>query len=141
MKIKTLKIKAGQNDQEIALSDYFEAYPTIYNTSASMVKEGNEYYWYICIAFEPKSPYLSFKPKKTVELPAGFEAAIKAYAKENKCNNIRVYNRVMYFSPELLRFTTLNDFKRLRGIGAKTIEQDVDFLTGLLAVIKSFSSY
>lgn len=141
MKIKTLKIKVEQSEQEISLLDYFELNNTIYNTSASMVMEGEDYFWYVLIAFEPKLPFFNYRNKAAAVLPTGFEAALKKYALSTTCNNVRLYNRIMYYSNELVGFTSLDDFKRLRGIGSKTIDQDVTFLTGLLVVIQQFSSH
>ena len=74
--------------------------------------------------------------KESNKLPDDFINAIRQYCVNTKSNSVRVKNCVNYYVEELIHINNLQDFKRLRGLGSKSIFGDNDFLLGLLELTK-----
>ena len=46
MKIKTIKIKVTQDNQDFDLSEFFTGSNTIYSTNAQLIQEADGLYWH-----------------------------------------------------------------------------------------------
>lgn len=142
MKIKTLKIKAEDVEQEYDLAVLLERYCTIYKTEVSLQREKNCLFWYILIMYEPLG-YTFFSnttsTKKTI-LPEGFEQEVLDYIdKNNRLTRPIIMSALKFNLNYLLEIEKLEDFIKCRNIGLKTIIKDKVFFQGLLNVIQKYN--
>lgn len=141
MYVKTFKIKAGLHQHEIALSHLIDTNAIIYNTNSELIKEVEDYYWHIMIVYESKEEKKNTRQERSnteLWLLNDFKNAIKDYSEKNPPTNNRFYNSINYHSENLLTCKVINDFKGIRGIGTKSIEENKDFILGLLNIIKTY---
>jgi phosphoribosyl-ATP pyrophosphohydrolase len=140
MYVKTFKIKAGMHQQEIALSHLIDTNAIIYNTNSELIKEVGDYYWHIMIVYESKEKKIAHQERSNTEqlLLSDFKKAIKQYSEKNPATNNRFNNCINYYSENLLTCKVIKDFKGIRGIGTKSIEENKEFILGLLDIIKTY---
>ena len=65
MKIKTIKIKVTQDNQDFDLSEFFTGSNTIYTTNAQLIQEEDGLYWHAFLLINNKVVIFSF-PKNIV---------------------------------------------------------------------------
>lgn len=141
MKIKTLKIKVEKESHEYVLPGFYAMTNIIYSTSAELIREDGDYYWLVMIAFEPKVTIIPGSSKVTYkQLPTGFKEATQRYINKVPTSKVRVKNCVNLYLEELINVKKMDDFKRIRGLGGKTINEEFNFLSGLLDIIKSYQN-
>ncbi len=68
----------------------------------------------------------------------GYRWAIVNYCLENKSKSTRLKNKVQFYMDQVVFMTKIEDFLKIRGLGLKSIQEDSEFLTGLLEVVKEF---
>jgi hypothetical protein len=136
MKLKTLKLKVTNDQQEYDFSQFLTGSNTVYNTIAHFEKEGDECYWYVLITYEPQG----FIPTPTTKkaLPEGFEQEIKEYTEQNPPKSSRIKNNLMFYVERLIDVKEITDFSMFRNIGKQACANDAEYLTGLLAIIKKY---
>lgn len=141
MKIKTLKIKVEKESQEYVIPGFYAMTNIIYSTSAELIRENDEYYWLVMIAFEPKVNIIPGSSRVTYkQLPPGFKEAAQKYINKEPTSKVRVKNCVNFYLEDLIDIKKMDDFKRFRGLGGKTIHEEFKFLSGLLDIIRSYQS-
>lgn len=140
MKIKTIKVRASNESQDFAISDFYSKNSTIYATSSKLIKEKNEYYWLIMIAYKSVLflPFEGNDSFNSYQLPTGFEQSVMYYVVNTHSNGLRIKNSVSTNLPSLLEINSIHDFKHLRGLGVKTVEENFEFLSGLMDIIKKY---
>jgi|GEM_PF-3647577 len=137
MKIKILKIKVENENQDFDFKDFFVGSNTLYNTTANIVKEDDGLYWHAFITYEPQNNYLSASiPRQEKKLPEGFEEEIRAYLKKEPPKKTRSKNAVLSNIENILNIKETKEFARLRNITEKNVFEDVDFFTAVLEIIK-----
>jgi hypothetical protein len=147
MKIKTLKIKVENENQEFDFADFFEGNYTIYKTEASLQKEKDGYYWHAFITFEPNgaTPYFdaiqnfNILQRKEITLPKGFEDEVNNYLKNNPPKKARSQNLMKCNIEKLWGIENLNDFNKIKNLGKISIREDAVFYQGLLDIIKKYN--
>lgn len=141
MKIKSFKIKVENDIHEYAIPGFYALTNIIYSTNAEIIEINGEYFWLIVILFEPKANIIPGESRyeRYKHLPNGFKEAVQKYVSSEK-PKIRVKNCINCYLDDLLEVKTLEDFKRFRGIGKKSIFDESQFLTGLLEIIRSFQA-
>lgn len=141
MKIKTLKIKVENENNEYAIPGFYALTNIIYSTKAELIREDDVYYWLVMIAFEPKVTIMPGSSKVTYkQLPNGFKEAAQKYINKEPTSKVRVKNCVNFYLEDLIDIKKMDDFKRFRGLGGKTIHEEFKFLSGLLDIIRSYQS-
>lgn len=141
MKIKTLKIKVENENYEYPLPDFYTLANIIYSIRADLIRENDEYYWMIMIVFEPKVDILQGSSKPLYNrLPIGFKEAIDDYILNYNLTNLRVKNCINLYLEDLIEFKQINDFKKIKGLGNKSLFVEYNFLSGLLEIIKGFQT-
>ena len=138
MRIKTLRIKVESNDQDFFVDDFFSCSDTSFTTNAQLVKEGKDYYWHVLIAYADGG---KFKPatKKRVINTSYFDA-ITQLLKENPPKYGLTKNVVGGNMDYIYEFRTIFDFKKLRNFGAKSIENDREFLEKVIEIVIKYNS-
>jgi hypothetical protein len=141
MKIKTLKIKVENNNQEFDFNDFFEGSNTIYKTEASLQKEKDGYYWHAFITYEPKTgiPYYKSIPQKETILPEGFKEEIMIYISNNPTSSTRAKNTISSNMEKVFCMYEFKDFYKLRNLGKKSFEKETDFFKGILDIVKKYN--
>lgn len=141
MKIKTLKIKVENENNEYAIPGFYALTNIIYSTKAELIREDDAYYWLVMIAFEPKVAIMPGSSKVTYkQLPNGFKEAAQKYIIKEPTSKVRVKNCVNFYLEDLIDVKKMDDFKRFRGLGGKTIHEEFKFLSGLLDIIRSYQA-
>ena len=140
MRIKTIKVRASNESRDFAISDFYSQNSTIHSTNSKLIKEHEDYYWLVMIAYESNlpMPLEGYDSSNEYQLPIGFEKSVTQYVINTPSNGVRVKNSVIAYMNSLLIINSINDFKRIRGIGIKTIEEDIEFLSGLLDLIHQY---
>lgn len=127
MRIKTLRLKVESNDQDYFVDDFFSDTASCYTTNAQLVKEGKDYYWHVLIAYDKGGAFKPAVTKKRVINTSYFDA-ITQLLKENPPKYGLTKNVVGGNMDYIYEFRTIFDFKKLRNFGAKSIENDKEFL-------------
>jgi hypothetical protein len=140
MKVKSLKIKISNTPSDVIIPDFISNNNEILGINAEIKEVDGQYFWFVLIAYEPKYDFISgykyiSEPRP---LPARFKEEVIKYTNRHKNLNTRVKNCVKFYLEELIEMKKLDDFKRLRGMGVKSIFIEELFLLGLLEVIKKF---
>lgn len=140
MKIKTIKVRANSDNRDIAISDFYSQNSTIYSTNSKLIKEKDDYYWLVMIAYESNLllPLDGYDSSNNHQLPAGFEQSVMQYVVNAPSNGVRIKNSVSTYLPSLLIINSIHDFKRIRGLGVKTVDENIEFLSGLMDIIKQY---
>ncbi len=140
MRIKTIKVRASNDSRDFAISDFYSQNSTIYSTNSKLIKEKDDYYWLVMIAYESNLllPLEGYNSSNSYQLPAGFEQSVMHYVVNTPSNGVRIKNSVSAYLPSLLEINSINDFKCLRGLGVKTVEENIEFLSGLMDIIKQY---
>jgi hypothetical protein len=141
MKIKTLKIKVESENQEFDFAEFFTGSNTIHDTSASLVKEKDGYYWHAFITYSPKSYDMYARlPKEDKRLPDGFENEIRQYLDNNPPQKLRVRNSVVCSIERLLTVRDMEGFSFLNNVGKTSLKDDTEFFKSLLEIIKKYQT-
>lgn len=140
MKIKTIKVKANTENRDFAISDFYSQNSTIYSTNSKLIKEREDYYWLVMIAYESNLPIPidGYDFSNDYQLPVGFEKSVTQYIINSPSNGVRVKNSVFAYMNSLMIVNSISDFKFIRGIGNKTIEENFEFLSGLIDLINQY---
>lgn len=132
MRIKTLRIKVESNDQDYLVDDFFSNKDNSYTTNAQLVKEGNDYYWHVLITYDIGGVMPT--TKKRVGKTSYFEA-IAQLIKKNPPKYGLTKNVIAGNIDYIYDFRTIYDFKKLRNYGAKSIENDREFLEKVIEIV------
>lgn len=140
MRVKSLKIKINNNSIDAIIPDFICNNNEILAINAEIKEVDGQCFWFVLIAYEPKYDFISgFKHiSEPRPLPIGFKEEVIKYTNRHKNLNTRVKNCIKFYLEELIEMKNLDDFKRLRGMGVKSIFVEELFLLGLLDVIKKF---
>lgn len=140
MKIKSYKIKISNATIDATIPDFVSNNNEILAINAEVREVDGQYFWFVLITYEPKYDFVSgYKHiSEPRPLPVGFKEEVIKYTNRHKKLNTRVKNCVKFYLEELIEMKKLEDFKRLRGMGVKSIFVEEIFLLGLLDVIKKF---
>ena len=88
MKIKTIKIKVTQDNQDFDLSEFFTGSNTIYTTNAQLIQEEDGLYWHAFFTYQQQGGSYLFSKKHSIsnekKAPDGFEEALLEFVKTNK---------------------------------------------------------
>ena len=60
MKIKTIKIKVTQDNQDFDLSEFFTGSNTIYSTNAQLIQEADGLYWHAFFTYQQQGGNFQF---------------------------------------------------------------------------------
>lgn len=140
MRIKTIKVRASNENLDFAISDFYSQNSTIYSTNSKLIKEKDDYYWLVMIAYESNLllPLDGYDSSSNHQLPVGFEQSVMQYVVNAPSNGVRIKNSISTYLPSLLIINSIHDFKRIRGLGVKTVEENIEFLSGLMDIIKQY---
>lgn len=140
MRIKTIKVRASNEGRDFAISDFYSQNSTIYSTNSKLIKEHEDYFWLVMIAYESNlpMPLEGYDSSNEYQLPVGFEKSVTQYIINKHSNGVRIKNSVFAYMNSLMIVNSICDFKRIRGIGIKTIEENLEFLSGLLEIIHQY---
>ena len=138
MKIKTLRIKANEDMQDLDLGAYFENSTTIYSTNAQLVKEKNGYYWHVLFTYKNLELGLLENTHLQKATPAfeAFEKEVKEYTAKHPPLTLAIEAAVLSNLEHSYKAKNLEDFLRYRGIGKNKIEKDSSYFTAILAIAK-----
>ena len=142
MKIKTIKIKVTQDNQEFDLTEFFTGSNTIYTTNAQLIQEEDGLYWHAFFTYQQQGGTFQF-PKKygtTTEktAPDGFEEALLEFIKTKPNIDARTKNSIKCNVDTVFNFEKIEEFKKLRHIGKGSINKEKNFLLELLEFIKNY---
>ena len=137
MNIVTLKIKVDQEHRKIAVSDFFIPNSTLCSTSSKLVKEKNEYYWLVMIAYELDKPRIINQHTSTIHAlyPEDYKKHISHYISTTSSQSSRTKKIMHSFIDYFDMIHSMEDFKGIRGLGKKTMTKDWDFFLGLFQLI------
>lgn len=142
MKIKTIKIKVTQDNQEFDLSEFFTGSNTIYSTNAQLIQEEDGLYWHAFFTY--KNEYGYQIPKMLSKLaeektaPDGFEEALLEFVKTKTNVSRRVKNSINWDSDIVYTFEKIEDFLKLKSLGKGSVNKEKDFLLEVLEFIKKY---
>lgn len=139
MRIKTLRIKVESNDQDYFVADFFSDRDSRYTTNAQLVKEGKDYYWHVLITYDKGGAFKPAATKKRVVNTSYFDA-ITQLLKESPPKYGLTKNVVGGNMDYIYEFRTIFDFKKLRNFGAKSIENDREFLEKVIEIVIKYNS-
>lgn len=140
MNIKTIRVKANVDNQDFTLTDFYAHDSKIYSTNTKLIKEHNEYFWLVMIAYESsKTMPIGVNDSSTdYQLPNSFVNSVTQYIVNKTSNGVRVKYSLYSNIDSLLTINSMNDFLKIPGLGVKTIEQNVEFLSGLIDLINKY---
>jgi hypothetical protein len=140
MRIKLLKIKMDSDLIDVTIPDFTCDNTKILEINAELNMDDGKYYWFVLVAYVPKSIFISETKhdEKNNPLPIGFKREIHRYIDKHKLLKVRVKNCIKGHVNELIEIKKLDDFKKLRGMGVKCIFDEEKFLLGLIEIIKKF---
>lgn len=124
MKIKILKIKIENSNQDFDFADFFEGSNTIFNTNSQLVKEGKDYFWHLLITYEQKYTSFPFTKTEKKKAPIEFEEEILKLIHNFPTKNVRVKNALKSYIDELYYFSSPNEFNNIRRLGKKSITEN-----------------
>jgi len=139
MKIKTLKIKVENENQDFDFQEFFTGSNQIFYTAAHVVKEEGGMYWYAFITYEPQKSYSPLPiPRQEIELPKGFADEIKSYVRSASANKTRCKNAILGGMDQLPKIKEIEGFYLLRNLSNKSVNEDSDFFAAVLEIIKKY---
>ena len=98
MKIKTIKIKVTQNNQDFDLSEFFTGSNTIYSTNAQLIQEADGLYWHAFFTYQQQGGNFQFPQKystsKEKKAPDGFEEALLEFIETKTNASVRTKNSI-----------------------------------------------
>lgn len=140
MKIKTIKIKVTQDNQDFDLSEFFTGSNTIYSTNAQLIQEEDGLYWHAFFTYKNENGFQI--PKRLSKLieeekaPSDYEEEILRVIKKNNDISARVRNAIQCNVDAIYYFKTINEFEKLRNLGKKSILENEAFINEILAISK-----
>ena len=137
MRIKTLRIKVENDNQDFNFSDFFEGSNTIYTTNTQLIKEGEHYYWYAFFTYKRDVSYIPTFPKKV--FPAGFEAEVESFISEKFPQNGAFAGNLRYSMDRLIDCKSIKDIRMIKNFGPKRIADNLSILEELLEIIKKYN--
>ena len=142
MKIKTIKIKVTQDNQDFDLSEFFTGSNTIYSTNAQLIQEADGLYWHAFFTYQQQGGNFQFPQKystsKEKKAPDGFEEALLEFVKTKTNVSRRVKNSIKGDSDIVYTFEKVEDFLKLKSLGKGSINKEKDFLLEVLEFIKKY---
>lgn len=135
MNIVTLKIKADQEHRKIAVSDFFIPNSTLCSTSSKLVKEKNQYYWLVMIAYEPNKPRILNQHTSTINAlyPGDYKKHISHYISTTSSQSPRTKKIMHSFIDYFDMIHSMEDFKGIRGLGKKNDDERLGFFIGVVS--------
>jgi hypothetical protein len=142
MKIKTIKIKVTQDNQDFDLSEFFTGSNTIYSTNAQLIQEADGLYWHAFFTYQQQGGSYLFSKKHSIsnekKAPDGFEEALLEFVKTKTNVSRRVKNSINWDSDIVYTFEKVEDFLKLKSLGKGSINKEKVFLLEVLEFIKKF---
>ena len=142
MKIKTIKIKVTQDNQDFDFSEFFSGSNTIYSTSAQLIQEEDGLYWHAFFTYQQQGGSYLFSKKHGIsnekKAPDGFEEALLEFVNTKTNVSRRVKNSIKGDSDIVYTFEKVEDFIILKSLGKGSINKEKEFLLNVLEFIKKF---
>ena len=142
MKIKTIKIKVTQDNQDFDLSEFFTGSNTIYSTNAQLIQEEDGLYWHAFFTYKNENGYqipkMLSRLAEEKKAPDGFEEALLEFVKTKTNVSRRVKNSINWDSDIVYTFEKVEDFLKLKSLGKGSINKEKVFLLEVLEFIKKF---
>ena len=142
MKIKTIKIKVTQDNQDFDLSEFFTGSNTIYSTNAQLIQEADGLYWHAFFTYQQQGGSYLFSKKHSIsnekKAPDGFEEALLEFVNTKTNVSRRVKNSIKGDSDIVYTFEKAEDFIILKSLGKGSINKEKEFLLNVLEFIKKF---
>ena len=142
MKIKTIKIKVTQDNQDFDLSEFFTGSNTIYSTNAQLIQEEDGLYWHAFFTYKQVGDTYLFSqkqiPSNEKTAPDGFEEALLEFVKTKTNVSRGVKNRIKWEPDSVYTFEKIEDFFKLKSLGKVSINKEKVFLLEVLEFIKKF---
>ncbi len=135
MKIKTIKLKVENDNQEFDFNQFLEGNNTIYNLHAQLLQEGKHKYWHVLFTYSPTIVH-SFLNTPKQSPPIGFENEIRAYMEKNTLKTKAIVNTLKANITDLGSVKELSDFGKFRNFGAKKIKDNEAYLKAIIKIIK-----
>ena len=142
MKIKTIKIKVTQDNQDFDLSEFFTGSNTIYTTNAQLIQEEDGLYWHAFFTYQQQGGNFQFPQKystsKEKKAPDGFEEALLEFIETKTNASVRTKNSIKCNLDNVYTFKKAEDFLKLKSLGKGSINKEKVFLLEVLEFIKKF---
>ena len=142
MKIKTIKIKVTQDNQDFDLSEFFTGSNTIYSTSAQLIQEEDGLYWHAFFTYQQQGGSYLFSKKHGIsnekKAPDGFEEALLEFIETKTNASVRTKNSIKCNLDNVYTFKKAEDFLKLKSLGKGSINKEKVFLLEVLEFIKKF---
>lgn len=138
MKIKTIKVKVTQDNQDFDLSEFFTGSHTIYSTNAQLIQEEDGLYWHAFFTYKKENDFeIPKRLNKLIEkekAPSDYEEEVLQLIKKNNEISARVRNAIQCNLDAIYYCKTINEFEKLRNLGKKSILENEAFFNEILTI-------
>jgi len=138
MKIKTIKIKVTQDNQEFDFTEFFTGSNTIYTTNAQLIQEEDGLYWHAFFTYKNENNFeIPKRLSKLIEkekAPSDYEEEVLQLIRKNNDISARVRNAIQCNLDAIYYFKTINEFEKLRNLGKKSILENEAFFNEILTI-------